>query len=166
MPFSTPAGLTPRWRWHGWPKRAARTPAYYLKIWLEDDWLSSAAVHGRKISDYVRELCRATSTFPLRSLPSNATITRQVVATAWPNSRPDAPRVPMCLCNRLIKFGAFVDRFGDAFDLSPVATTPGSTTPEPLSRLLKGVDPVKDQTYFLCQMDQDQIARSSFPSVA
>ena len=75
---------------------------------------------------------------------------------------------PDVLCNREIKFDMFIDeacRLGA--DL--VATGHYCRKEESVSggrtvyRLLAGADPNKDQSYFLCQLNQKQLARAVFP---
>lgn len=75
---------------------------------------------------------------------------------------------PDVLCNREIKFDAFMEaalKLGAKY----VATghycrketiTKDNTT---LYRLLAGVDPNKDQSYFLCQLNQQQLSKALFP---
>jgi tRNA-specific 2-thiouridylase len=70
---------------------------------------------------------------------------------------------PDVLCNRAIKFGAFVDRIGDRFDMIASGHHARVAVRDGLARLLRGADPKKDQTYFLCQLRQDQLARCLFP---
>lgn len=76
---------------------------------------------------------------------------------------------PDVLCNREIKFDVFMK---EAFKLGAdyVATghycrkdefvNPDGTT---TYRLLAGVDPNKDQSYFLCQLSQEQLSKALFP---
>jgi tRNA-specific 2-thiouridylase len=75
---------------------------------------------------------------------------------------------PDILCNREIKFDVFSKV---AFDLGAdyIATghycrkseeTLGNHT---VYKLLSGVDETKDQSYFLCQLSQDQLKKSLFP---
>ena len=72
---------------------------------------------------------------------------------------------PDVLCNREIKFDAFLQaaqRLGADF----VATGHYCRTealPDGSFRLLAGTDPGKDQSYFLCQLDQEQLSRALFP---
>jgi tRNA-specific 2-thiouridylase len=62
-----------------------------------------------------------------------------------------------------VKFGAFLDAIGDEFDL--VATGHYAHSEQRLGRprLLRAVDPVKDQTYFLARLTPQQLARARFP---
>ncbi len=75
---------------------------------------------------------------------------------------------PDVLCNREIKFDAFLKA---ALDLGAdyVATGHYCRRDEVFVdgavryRLLAGADPNKDQSYFLCQLSQEQLSRSLFP---
>ena len=72
---------------------------------------------------------------------------------------------PDVLCNREIKFDAFLaaaKRMG-----ADMVATGHYCRKEPLGngmyRILEGVDPGKDQSYFLCQLSQEQLAQALFP---
>ena len=72
---------------------------------------------------------------------------------------------PDVLCNREIKFDAFLQvalKYGAQF----VATghyCRKEVLPDGTCRILEGTDPNKDQTYFLCQLSQEQLSRTLFP---
>lgn len=75
---------------------------------------------------------------------------------------------PDVLCNREIKFDIFLNtalKLGADF----VATghyarkSETSVNGKPVYRLLAGKDPNKDQSYFLCQLTQRQLAKALFP---
>jgi len=136
--------------------------AYYLKIWLEDELAFLGSCPWEEDLEYVREICD-TFDVPLEIAPLQQEYYARVVNAAVTELEAGRTPSPDVLCNRLIKFGAFVDRCGDDFEFVASghhARVDHSGTP---SRLLKGVDPVKDQTYFLSQMDQAQISRCLFP---
>ena len=76
---------------------------------------------------------------------------------------------PDVLCNREIKFDAFMDA---ALKLGAdmVATghycrkeTIESPDGKPIYRIFEGADPGKDQSYFLCQLNQEQLSKALFP---
>ena len=76
---------------------------------------------------------------------------------------------PDVLCNREIKFDAFLDA---ALKLGADMVATGHycrkdeiTGPDgkPVYRIFEGVDPGKDQSYFLCQLNQEQLSRALFP---
>lgn len=72
---------------------------------------------------------------------------------------------PDVLCNREIKFDAFLqaaEKLGADF----VATghyCRKEELPDGTFRLLAGADGNKDQSYFLCQLSQEQLAKAMFP---
>ena len=72
---------------------------------------------------------------------------------------------PDVLCNREIKFDAFLEvalKYGADY----VATghyCRKEELPDGTCRILEGADPNKDQTYFLCQLSQEQLRKAMFP---
>ncbi|MBO7396927.1 MAG: tRNA 2-thiouridine(34) synthase MnmA [Bacteroidales bacterium] len=72
---------------------------------------------------------------------------------------------PDVLCNREIKFDAFMEvalKMGADY----VATghyCRKQQLPDGSFRILEGADPNKDQSYFLCQLSQEQLSRALFP---
>ena len=72
---------------------------------------------------------------------------------------------PDVLCNREIKFAAFLEA---ARKLGADVVATGhycrkDILPDGTCRLLAGSDPNKDQSYFLCQISQDQLRSAMFP---
>ncbi|CAM4133114.1 tRNA 2-thiouridine(34) synthase MnmA [Paenibacillus alkaliterrae] len=72
---------------------------------------------------------------------------------------------PDVMCNREIKFGDFLQR---ALELGADYLATGhyarvERTPEGETKLLRGVDSNKDQTYFLSALNQKQLAKAMFP---
>jgi tRNA-specific 2-thiouridylase len=70
---------------------------------------------------------------------------------------------PDMMCNKLIKFGVFEDKWGRDFDR--IATGHYATTTEIDNKtfLSTAADRVKDQTYFLGQVDYLQVSKLMFP---
>ncbi|HSO86980.1 MAG TPA: tRNA 2-thiouridine(34) synthase MnmA [Draconibacterium sp.] len=75
---------------------------------------------------------------------------------------------PDVLCNREIKFDSFMDE-ALKFDADFVATghycrkSEIEVKGEIIHQLLAGKDPNKDQSYFLCQLNQQQLSKAMFP---
>ena len=72
---------------------------------------------------------------------------------------------PDILCNKHIKFKAFLD-YAKSIDADYIATGHYARvvhTEGEESVMLRGVDNNKDQTYFLCQLNQNQLNNSLFP---
>ncbi len=70
---------------------------------------------------------------------------------------------PDIMCNKMIKFGFFEQRWGHEFDKT--ATGHYATTTEKDGRiyLSTAVDPVKDQTDFLARISYEQVSHLMFP---
>ncbi len=68
---------------------------------------------------------------------------------------------PDVLCNREIKFKAFLD-FAMQLGASKMATGHFVRTNEN-GDLLRGIDPNKDQSYFLYMLHQEQLRKAIFP---
>jgi tRNA-specific 2-thiouridylase len=70
---------------------------------------------------------------------------------------------PDMMCNKLIKFGVFEQKWGYAFD--KIATGHYATTTDVNGKiyLSTAADKVKDQTYFLGQVDYLQVSKLMFP---
>ena len=76
---------------------------------------------------------------------------------------------PDVLCNREIKFNVFL-KIALSLGVDFVATghycrkaEVNSNSNTPIYRLLSGIDTTKDQSYFLCQLSQEQLAKTLFP---
>ena len=76
---------------------------------------------------------------------------------------------PDVLCNREIKFDAFL-KCAEGLGADYVATghycrkeTIQGADGQQVHRILAGSDPNKDQSYFLCQLSQEQLAKAMFP---
>lgn len=137
--------------------------AFYVRIWLEDELAFLGSCPWEEDLAQVRRVCELTGT-PLEIVSLQREYHREVVAASLEELRAGRTPSPDVLCNRRIKFGAFVDRAGPGFDL--VASGHYARTRRRADgrvELLRGLDPVKDQTYFLCRLDQRQVARSLFP---
>ena len=75
---------------------------------------------------------------------------------------------PDVLCNREIKFDIFIDaaeKLGADFVATGHYTRKETFIKDGVEtyRLLAGVDPNKDQSYFLCQLSQKQLSKAMFP---
>jgi tRNA-specific 2-thiouridylase len=151
--------------------------AFYLKIWLEDEMAFLGTCPWEDDLRYARATCDLLRV-PLEVVPLQKEYHERVVTTALEELRAGRTPSPDVLCNRRIKLGAFVERLDQEadrlgwFDL--VATghharvrleeedRPGQGSAL-VAHLLRGVDPVKDQTYFLSQLTQAQLQRCCFP---
>lgn len=70
---------------------------------------------------------------------------------------------PDVMCNKLIKFGCFEQRVGKDFDFIATGHYASTVVNGDKTWLATAVDPVKDQTDFLAQIDRLQVSRLMFP---
>ena len=70
---------------------------------------------------------------------------------------------PDVMCNRLIKFGSFIDKYGYEFDKIATGHYARTYFENGKHYLGTALDPVKDQTDFLAQITYSQVSRLMFP---
>ncbi len=73
---------------------------------------------------------------------------------------------PDVMCNRLIKFGSFDDKFGKDFDKIATGHYADTGFRDGKHWLLTAADKVKDQTYFLGRITYHQLSKAMFPLAA
>ncbi|MDE6439081.1 MAG: tRNA 2-thiouridine(34) synthase MnmA [Muribaculaceae bacterium] len=70
---------------------------------------------------------------------------------------------PDIMCNKMIKFGYFEQRWGKDFDITATGHYASTAEIDGTKYLATAVDPVKDQTDFLCRISYDQLRHLTFP---
>lgn len=70
---------------------------------------------------------------------------------------------PDIMCNKMIKFGYFEQRWGHEFDKTATGHYASTTIIDNKTFLSTAVDPVKDQTDFLARIDYSQLCHLMFP---
>ena len=70
---------------------------------------------------------------------------------------------PDMMCNKIIKFGFFEERWGKFFDKTATGHYASIIKNNDRYQLATAVDPVKDQTDFLAQLTQKQLSHLLFP---
>lgn len=147
----------------------AKITGYYLKIWLEDDVAFLGDCPWDEDLRYARAVCDQLGV-PLKAVSLQGEYWRKVVDHSIAELKKGYTPSPDILCNSRIKFGAFLDKLGTSVDLvvsGHYATIKrGSAAGGDecgTAELWQGVDAIKDQSYFLSAMRQDQLARCEFP---
>jgi tRNA-specific 2-thiouridylase len=136
--------------------------AFYLKIWLEDEMAFLGTCPWEDDLEQVRAVCGLASV-PLEVISLQQEYLQTVVAYALAELEAGRTPSPDVLCNRMIKFGAMADRIGRAFEAIASGHYARVDERDGLARLLTSADAHKDQTYFLSQLRQQQLARALFP---
>lgn len=136
--------------------------AYYLKIWLEDELSFLGTCPWEEDLAYARAVCDAKN-IPLKVLPLQQEYFDRVVSYTISELKKGHTPSPDIFCNQRVKFGAFYDKVNEKYD--KVATGHYGVVEEidGLSYLRRSPDPVKDQSYFLSHLSQDQISKIIFP---
>lgn len=137
--------------------------AYYLKIWLEDELSFMGNCPWDEDLEYARKVCKARNV-PLKILPLQREYYERVVSYTLEELKKGRTPSPDIFCNQRIKFGAFYERVNESFD--KVATGHYGVIEQRtdgLYWLRRSPDPVKDQSYFLSHLSQEQISRLLFP---
>ncbi|MCC7262276.1 MAG: tRNA 2-thiouridine(34) synthase MnmA [Candidatus Latescibacteria bacterium] len=136
--------------------------AFYLKVWLEEELSFLGDCPWEEDLRYARAVCAQVGV-PLEVVPLQAEYLERVVEHALAELRAGRTPSPDIHCNRRIKFGAFLDRVGAGFGQVASGHYARTGWRQDAHCLLRAVDPVKDQTYFLSWLDQAQLARVLFP---
>ena len=140
----------------------AELTAFYIKIWLQDEFSFLGECPWEEDLEYARAVCQQLDV-PLKIVSLQREYYDRVVAHALKELKAGRTPSPDILCNQQIKFGAFWDKIGP--DFHKVATGHYARIIERQGKLWLGraPDPVKDQTYFLCYLNQHQLRRALFP---
>jgi tRNA-specific 2-thiouridylase len=136
--------------------------AFYLKIWLEDELAFLGSCPWEEDLGFLREVCDGLDV-PLEIVPLQRQYFETVIGYVVRELEAGRTPSPDVVCNRSIKFAAFVDQIDPSFELVASGHYARTQAREDGVHLLRGADPVKDQTYFLSQLQQAQLARCRFP---
>ncbi len=136
--------------------------AFYLKIWLEDELAYLGNCPWEEDLKYTRAVCEQAGV-PLNVVSLQTEYQERVVSAAVEELRAGRTPSPDIWCNQRIKFGLFCEKIDPGFD-KIVSGHYAQVEERGVLRLLKrSPDPVKDQTYFLCALNQKQLGRLWFP---
>ncbi|MBR1516571.1 MAG: tRNA 2-thiouridine(34) synthase MnmA [Bacteroidales bacterium] len=143
-------------------KEQGITPTiFYIRIGMEDEegYIDCPAEEDIEITSFIakRYGCRFEEVNLHKEYWDN------VVSYTIDTVRRGLTPNPDIMCNKMIKFGAFDQRWGKDFDR--IATGHYATTEvvDGISFLSTAKDPVKDQTDFLSQLSYQQISKAMFP---
>ncbi len=136
--------------------------AFYLKIWLEDELAFLGSCPWEDDLVYVRAVC-AEAGVPLRIISFQKEYREKVIAYTLAEIKAGRTPNPDILCNQYIKFGAFYDIIGSEFDYVATGHYARRVDKNNKAWLYQAPDPIKDQTYFLSRLSQEQLKRALFP---
>jgi tRNA-specific 2-thiouridylase len=136
--------------------------AFYLKIWLEDELQFLGNCPWEEDLSYARAVCEQIDV-PLEIIPLQKEYFEEVVSYTIAEVKAGRTPNPDVLCNSRIKFGLFLTKIDKSFE--KVATGHYAQLEEHEGKLFikRAPDPIKDQSYFLSHLKQDQLRRIIFP---
>lgn len=132
---------------------------FYIRIGLDND-------EGDCSAEEDIEMCRfiaARYGLPLDVVSLHQEYWENVMEYALRTVRQGLTPNPDIMCNRMIKFGFFEQRWGHEFDLTATGHYATTIEQDGLKWLGTAVDPVKDQTDFLARITYDQLRHLIFP---
>ncbi|NUN10803.1 MAG: tRNA 2-thiouridine(34) synthase MnmA [Ignavibacteriaceae bacterium] len=136
--------------------------AYYLKIWLQDDFSFLGDCPWEEDVEFASRVCEQAGV-ELVTLPMQDEYWASVVSYTIAEIKEGRTPNPDMFCNRLIKFGEFSKRIGDKYDKIASGHYARVINDNGIYKLGVSPDPVKDQTYFLAYVTQQQLSNLLFP---
>lgn len=136
--------------------------AFYLKIWLEDELAYLGQCPWEEDLAYAQAVCDQIG-IKLHIVPLQKEYWEHVVSYTISEVRQGRTPSPDLLCNQRIKFGCFLEHIDDSYEKIATGHYARNEFIDGKWRLKKAVDPVKDQTYFLAYLSQEQLDRLVFP---
>ncbi|MBE2280797.1 MAG: tRNA 2-thiouridine(34) synthase MnmA [Ignavibacteriaceae bacterium] len=136
--------------------------AFYLKIWLQDEFTSLGDCPWEEDIKYATAVCKQLDV-PFEVVTMQNEYWDSIVSYTIAEVKSGRTPNPDVFCNSMIKFGKFFDKIDDSFE--KVASGHYALTEKAGGnyRLKISPDPVKDQTYFLSYLKQKQLKRALFP---
>jgi tRNA-specific 2-thiouridylase len=136
--------------------------AFYLKIWLQDEFSFLGDCPWEEDLKFVREVCRKENV-PLEVLSLQTEYWESVVSYTISEIKDGRTPNPDIFCNSLIKFGQFYSKIDASFEKVASGHYAKVEKLNGKYALKTSPDPVKDQTYFLSYLTQSQLSRAIFP---
>jgi tRNA-5-taurinomethyluridine 2-sulfurtransferase len=139
--------------------------AFYLKIWLEDELAHLGQCPWEDDYRMCQAIC-AQASVPLEAISLQEQYKDRVISYTIAEANRGRTPNPDIMCNSRVKFGCFYDAIeGRGFDYVASGHYAQLLSDEQtgLKQLLRAPDPVKDQSYFLCALSQQQLSKVLFP---
>jgi len=133
---------------------------FYIRIGLDNDEGDCSAEEDIEMCQFIA----ARYGLPFDVVSLHQEYWDSVMVYALETVRKGLTPNPDIMCNRIIKFGYFDERWGHEFDKTATGHYARTVTgPDGLVYLATAPDPVKDQTDFLARITYKQLAHAMFP---
>jgi len=136
--------------------------AFYLKIWLQDEFSFLGDCPWEEDLEFAHAVCNQTNV-PLETINMQNEYWDSVVSYTISEVKEGRTPNPDMFCNRLIKFGQFINKIDNSFEKVASGHYAKIEYDNDKYLLKTSPDPIKDQTYFLAYLTQKQLSRALFP---
>ncbi|GMH69213.1 hypothetical protein TL16_g05102 [Triparma laevis f. inornata] len=145
-------------------KESHDVTAFYLKIWLEDELAHLGQCPWEDDWNVCMDVCEQANV-PLESMSLQKEYKEKIISYTIEEAKRGRTPNPDIMCNSRVKFGCFLEAIADrGFDhVASGHYAQLEDNGKGGKRLIRGVDPVKDQSYFLCGLTQAQLKNVLFP---
>lgn len=135
---------------------------FYLKIWLEDELSFLGECPWEEDLSHARAVCKKLG-LELQILSLQQAYKERIISYTINEIKAGRTPNPDMLCNTFVKFGAFLESQGKNFDKVATGHYAGVINRDGRYFLTLTPDVIKDQTYFLARLSQEQLSRVVFP---
>ncbi|NCA87302.1 MAG: tRNA 2-thiouridine(34) synthase MnmA [Clostridia bacterium] len=134
---------------------------FYIKIGLQDDpaWVDCPAEEDIEIVTWLAKKYDC----PLEVISLQEEYWDRVISYTIEAVKKGLTPNPDMMCNKMIKFGAFDEKYGSDFDLISTGHYASTLHIDGEKYLATARDHFKDQTYFLGQINRQQLSKLVFP---
>lgn len=132
---------------------------FYIRIGMDDGRSDCSAEEDIELCSLIARQYG----LPLRIVSLQQEYWDNVMAYALRTVKAGLTPHPDMMCNKMIKFGYFEQRWGRDFDLTATGHYASVVERDGLKYLGTAVDPVKDQTDFLARISYSQLCHLTFP---
>jgi tRNA-specific 2-thiouridylase len=139
--------------------------AFYIKIWLEDELSYLGNCPWQEDISYAQKVCKDLNV-TLNIIPLQKEYWDLIVSYTLDQIKQGYTPSPDIMCNSQIKFGCFYDtlnKTNKSFDKIATGHYARCDSINGHYVLKKSIDTIKDQTYFLSRLTQEQLSRALFP---
>jgi len=145
--------------------------AFYLRIWLEDELAHLGECPWEDDLQVCQEVCEHAGNVPLETVSLGKEYRESVVQYTIEEAQRGRTPNPDIMCNSRVKFGCFLDYIEESgMEFDYIASGHYARLEDVTEhdmpakkRLFRAPDPVKDQSYFLCALTQQQLSKVIFP---
>ena len=144
-----------------------RVEAMFMQNWHDTEGTLHGDCEWEEDQSVARMVCKKLN-IPFHFIDLSTEYRKRVVDYMFSEYEKGRTPNPDVLCNREIKFDVFLEaclQLGGDFVATGHYCRKAETIVDgkPVYRLLAGTDGNKDQSYFLCQLNQQQLSKAMFP---